>query len=59
MLYSIFQKWQKFSQTNIPYTVKSDSNNLIKLVLKNCLTSIEDCEWTKAELQLIFLPNQV
>ena len=55
MLYSIFQKWQKFSQTNIPYTVKSDGSNLIKLVL----TSIVDFEWTKKELQLIFLPNQV
>ena len=26
------------------HTVSSDSNNLMKLVLKNCLTSIEDCE---------------
>ena len=23
---------------------KSDNNNLVKLVLKNCLNSIEDCE---------------
>ena len=35
------------------------SNNLIKLVMKNCLTSIEDCEWTKKELELICSPNQV
>ena len=34
----------KFPQTKIPYTIYSDSNNLIKLVLKICLTSIEDCE---------------
>ena len=46
----------KFSQTKIPYTVQSDSNNLIKLVLKICLTSIEDCEWTKKELELSFSP---
>ena len=35
---------QKFYQAKIPYTVSSDSNNLIKLVLKNFLTSIGDCE---------------
>ena len=31
----------------------------MKLVLENSLTSIEDCEWTKKELELIFSPNQV
>ena len=31
----------------------------MKLVLKNCLTSIEDCESTKKELELIFSANQV
>ena len=30
----------------------------MKLVLKNCLTSIENCEWTKKELELRFSPNQ-
>ena len=33
-----------FSQTKIPYTVELDSNYLIKLVMQNFLTSIEDCE---------------
>ena len=32
---------KKFSQAKIPYTVKSNSNNLIKLVMKICLTSTE------------------
>ena len=35
---------KKFSQTKNSYTMQSDSNDLIKLVLKNCLTSTEDCE---------------
>ena len=50
---------KKFSQTKNSYTIQSDSNDLIKLVLKNCLTSTEDCEWTKKEIGLIFSPNQV
>ena len=58
-MYSIYQKWQKFPQTKIPYTVWSDSNNLIKLVLKNFLTSIEDFESTKKELELSFSQKQV
>ena len=44
----------KVSQTKIPYNVQSDRKNLIKLVLKNCQSSIEDCEWTKKELELSF-----
>ena len=31
----------------------------MKLVMNNCHTSIEDCHWTKKELELIFSPNQV
>ena len=31
---------------------------LIKLVLKNCVTSIEDSAWTKKELELTFSLNQ-
>ena len=31
----------------------------MKLVLKNYLTSTEDCEGTKKELEFIFLPNGV
>ena len=58
MLYSIYKKSQKFSQTKVWYTVWPDSNNLIKLVLKNCLTSIEECELTKKELELSFSPSQ-
>ena len=50
---------KKFSQTKNSYTIQSDSNDLIKLVLKNCLTSTEDCEWTKKEPELIFSPNKV
>ena len=34
----------KVSQSKIPYTVQSDSNDLVKLVLKISLPSIEDCE---------------
>ena len=40
-------------------SIHSDINNLIKLVLKNCLTPTEDCERTKKEPELIFSPNQV
>ena len=32
-----------FSKKN-SYTISSDSNNIIKLVMKNCVTSIKDCE---------------
>ena len=32
---------------------------MIKLIMKNSLTSIEDCEWTKKELELIFSTNQI
>ena len=42
---------QTFSQTKVPYTVWPESNNL---VLENCLTSIEDCDLTKEELELNF-----
>ena len=49
----------KVSQTKIPYTVYSDSNNLIKLVLKICLTAIEDCKWTKKEFELSFSPVNI
>ena len=31
---------KKVFQTEVPYTVQSDSNNLMKLVLKICLTSV-------------------
>ena len=31
-------------QAKTQCTIYSDGNNLIKLVLKSCLTSIEDCE---------------
>ena len=34
----------KVLKTKIPYAVKLDGNNLIKLVMKICLTSIEYCE---------------
>ena len=29
----------------------------MKLVLRNCQTSMEDCELIKKELELIFSPN--
>ena len=47
-----------FSKKNL-YPVQSDSDNLTKLVLKNCLTSTKDCERTKKKLKLIFSANQV
>ena len=31
----------------------------MELILKHCLTSIEDCEWTDKELAVIFSSNQV
>ena len=48
-----------FSNKNSIYYIIRQQYDLIKLVLKNCLTSIEDCEGTKKELELFFSPNQV
>ena len=48
ILYSIYQKWQKF--------LKKEFHILYNQILKICLTSIEDCGWTMKELGLSFSP---
>ena len=48
ILYSIYQKWQKF--------LKKEFHILYNQILKICLTSTADCGWTMKELGLSFSP---
>ena len=59
LFYSIYQNWQKFSQTKIPLIRQQQFNKISSEKLSDLKLVLKDCEWTKKELELIFSPNQV